>query len=189
MMIVFGKLFFVLLASSGLVACSSGPATFVASRTAPDVVRSYDVVTLTFFAPDDIEVSESQEFYPFADIVWRGDPFGARVPQIAEMFQTAVARNEAVLTGDVPVAIDISLVRFHGVTDRTRYSIGGVYNIVFDLTVLDARTGAILEQTRRVAANLEAPGGAEAVALEQSGQTQKVRVTDFLTSVLQAELS
>jgi hypothetical protein len=172
----------------GLVACS-GQTPLMATRTAPNVIRSYDLVAFTFYAPDDIRVSESQEFYPFGDVVWRGDPIGPRVPQIAAMFETAANRSQTTLTGDVPVAVDAALVRFHGVTDRTRYSIGGVYNIAFDLTILDARTGAILEPTRRVVANLDAPGGARAVALEQSGQTQKVRVTDFLTSVLQTELS
>ena len=172
----------------GLVACSAG-GPYVPSAQSSGVTRSYDVVAFTFFAPDDLSVSESLEYYPIADIVWRGDPLGPRIPQIAAMFETAVERNEAQLDGVVPAAVDVSLIRFHGVTDRTRYSFGGVYNIVFALTVLDARTGEILEPTRRISANLDAPGRSEAVALEEEGQTQKVRVTDFLTAVLLAELT
>jgi hypothetical protein len=182
------RLFCLLLVCSALTACGS-QTSFGTSQARPDITRSYDLVSFTFFAPEDIAVSESQEFYPFADVVWRGDPIGARVPQIAAMFETAAARTGTAMTGNMPVAVDVALVRFHGVTDRTRYSVGGVYNIVFELTVLDARTGAVMEPTRRVAANLDAPGGARAVALEQNGQTQKVRITDFLASVLLTELS
>ena len=172
----------------GLVACTS-VGSYVASQSPSNIVRSYDLVDFTFFAPDVLSVSESVEFYPFADVVWRGDPIGPRVPQIGAIFATAAEQSKETLTGDVPVAVDVALVRFHGVTDRTRYSVGGVYNIVFALTVLDARTGAVLEPTRRVVANLRAPGGATAVALELEGQTQKVRVTDFLATVLIEELS
>lgn len=171
----------------GLAACASGGNSVASSRA--NIDRSYALADFTFAAPADIRVSESEEFYPFADIVWRGDPRGNRVSQVAAMFEAAASRSKAALSGSVPVAVRVSLVRFHGVTDRTRYSVGGNYNIVFDLTVIDARSGTVIEPPRRVTANLDAPGGAEAVALEQGGQTQKVRVTNFLTSVLQQELS
>ena len=182
------RLFGLLFAVCGLVACS-GQTAFFGSQSAPNVTRSYQLAAFTFYAPEDISVSESQAYYPVADVVWRGDPTGPRVSQIAAMFETAANRNQASLKGNVPIAVDVALVRFHGVTNRTRYSFGGVYNIAFDLTVLDARTGTMLEPTRRVVANLDAPGGDRAVELEESGQTQKVRVTDFLTSVLRAQLS
>ncbi|MDX8349712.1 DUF6778 family protein [Cognatiyoonia sp. IB215446] len=181
------RLFILLTAIIGLAACSSG-ANF-SSRGAPDVTRSYTLADFTFAAPADLTVSESENYYPFADVVWRGDPRDARVPQIAAMFETAAQRTTPALTGDVPVAVSVRLVRFHGVTDRTRYSVGGNYNIVFDLIVRDARTGTVIEPARRVTANLDAPGGSRAVALEQSGQTQKVRVVNFLAEVLFAELS
>ncbi len=185
---MFRRSFMAMVAMAGLAACSGG-AAFVPSQAAPDIQRSYALAQFTFAAKPDITVSESEDYYPFADVVWRGDPRGPRVPQVAAMFQTAAERAKRALTGEVPVAVNVTLVRFHGVTDRTRYSVGGNYNIIFDMTVRDARTGTVLEPARRIAVNLDAPGGSEAVALEQSGQTQKVRVTDFLTSVLQDELS
>lgn len=154
----------------------------------PMMTRSYDFRGLRFAALPDLEVSESEGFYPSADIVWRGDPRGPRLPQIEAMFQDAAARNRGIVTGTVPVTVDVTLVRFHGVTNRTRYTVGGVYNVVFDLTVRNASTGAIIEPTRRVAGNLDAPGGERAVRLEETGQTQKVRVTDFLTGLLRAQL-
>ena len=133
--------------------------------------------------------SESNSFYPNADVVWRGDPIGNRIEQIAAMFKTALDRNVDKMDGLVPVVVDYRLIRFHGVTERTRYSVGGVYNIEFEMTVRHALTGEILEPTRRIEADLSAPGGIAALMQDQRGQTEKVRVTDFLTQVFADELS
>ena len=153
------------------------------------VTRSYDVKGLQFGTAKKMRVSEGNGYYPFADVVWRGDPMGDRVQQIATIFDTALTRGSADLAGSVPVNVEIELARFHGVTERTRFSAGGVYNMVFMLTVRHAQTGAIIEPPRKIAANLSAPGGSAAVIAEQKGQTEKVRVTDYLTIVLRDELS
>ena len=171
-----------------LAACGA-TTPFGGSGAASQVARSYDVAAFQFVASPNLSVSEGDGFYPFADIVWRGDPPGDRTAQIAAMFETAIARNDGVLVGDTPVAVRVQLIRFHGVTEKTRFSVGGNYNIVFDMTVSDARTGAVIEPTRRVVGNLDAPGGSTAARLERDGQTEKVRVTGYLTSLLRAQLS
>jgi len=153
------------------------------------VERNYTIQSMTFAAPDNLRVSEGNGYYPFADVVWRGDPIGNRVEQIAAIFQTAIDRNETHLDGVIPVTVDIQLSRFHGVTERTRFSVGGVYNIVFTMTVRRADNGSIIEEPRRIQADLSAPGGAAAILADQRGQTEKVRVTDFLTLVMQDELT
>jgi hypothetical protein len=153
------------------------------------VQRSYTIQDVTFSALDTLRVSESNSYYPSADIVWRGDPVGDRVAQIADMFRVAAARNQDRLAGDTPVIVDFELVRFHGVTERMRFSIGGNYNIVFNMSVRNAQTGAIIEQARLITADLSAPGGVAALLQEQRGQTEKVRVTNFLTQVFTDELS
>ena len=181
----------------GLSACSD---TGLATRNAPlptlglgvdepqTVVRDYTVARMQFHAPDDLRISEGNGYYPFVDVVWRGDPVGDRIAQIGAIFETAMDRGAADLDGATPVIVDIALKRFHGVTERTRYSVGGVYNMVFYMTVLDARTGAVIEPPREVVANLSAPGGNAALVAEMHGQTEKVRVTDYLTQVLHDEL-
>lgn len=184
---MFARILSVLFLVGGLAACDTGGAT-VRTGQVPAVERSYDLQGLNFVASADLSVSENEGYYPMAAVVWRGDPRGARISQIAAMFEEAADRNTRIITGDVPVVVDVRLVRFHGVTDRTRYSVGGVYNIIFELTVRDARNGVVIEPARRIVANLDAPGGTRAVQLEQSGQTQKVRVTDFLTTVLRNAL-
>ena len=150
--------------------------------------RDYDVVAVNVTVPEELDVSEGNNYYPFADIVWRGDPIGDRYAQIAAIFEEAASRGVLQSEGARPVIADIEVVRFHGVTERTRYSVGGNYNIVFDLAITDALSGEIVEAERRVAGNLPAPGGEAAVRLEQNGQTEKVRVLDFLTLLLQEEI-
>ncbi|PUB19191.1 DUF6778 family protein [Yoonia sediminilitoris] len=179
-----GKLICLLMILVTLGACTSQ----LGGEPRPDIVRNYALRGLTFSAVPDLVVSEEAALYPIADVVWRGDPPGPRIAQIEAMFETAVARNRTVLDGPQPIIIDIQLIRFHGVTERTRYSVGGIYNIIFSMTVRDAGSGAIIEPARVIAANLDAPGGSDAIRLERSGQTEKVRVTEFLSSVLQAEL-
>ena len=151
--------------------------------------RDYHVGDMNFIASTDLKVSEGNGFYPFSDVVWRGDPIGDRLEQIGAIFHEAKARNVEKLSGETGVVMDVELVRFHGVTERTRYTVGGNYNIIFNLTIRDKDTGVILEPTRVVEANLAAPGGVAALMLDNRGQTEKVRVTDFLTQVLRDELS
>lgn len=180
---------FLAMSGFGLLAgCALGGVN-QSSDPRPVMTRSYDLRQFSFTAQEGLNVSEATNFYPSADVVWRGDPMGPRIPQIATMFEAAAERNKAVLNGDVPVIVDIQLIRFHGVTELTRATVGGVYNIIFLLTVRDTRTGTIIEGPRRVVGNLDAPGGSGAVALDQAGQTQRVRVTDFLTGLLRQQLS
>ena len=168
----------------------AGCGTSFGMKSAPrlQMARSYRLRAFNFEAQQGLRVSENESFYPDADVVWRGDPIGPRIPQIAAMFQEAAKRNRAVLDGNFPVDVDLTLVRFHGVTNRTRYTVGGIYNVIFDLTIKNAATGEIIEPTRRIVGDLDAPGGERAALQDQVGQTQKVRVTDFLTSLLRAQL-
>ena len=170
----------------GLTGCGAAPD--LRSEVRPQMDRSYALRGFNFDVSPDLRISESETFYPNADIVWRGDPIGPRIPQIAAMFEEAARRNRAVLDGSFPVDVDVTLIRFHGVTNRTRYTFGGVYNVVFEMTVRRAGSDEVIEPRRRVAGDLDAPGGDRAAALDQAGQTQKVRVTDFLTSLLRAQL-
>lgn len=179
------KLLSIVLVVVTMVACSVAGQS---SDPRPAMQRSYDLRTLNFVATEGLVVSEENSFYPQADVVWRGDAPGPRIAQIGAMFQVAADRNQNVLTGTQPVDVDIQLVRFHGVTEKTRATVGGVYNIIFLMTVRDATTGTVIEPTRRIVADLGAPGGSGATVLEARGRTEKVEVTDFLTATLRSQL-
>lgn len=147
------------------------------------VLRDYQLHSVRFAVPADLTVSEANSYYPIADIVWRGDPLGNRAQQINAIFQTSIQAAGAGLSGQIPVTVDVELVRFHSLTERTRYSVGGVHSIKFDLTIRHAETGDIPEPTRRINGDLAALGGYAALAADNQGQTQKVRITTHLTNL------
>jgi hypothetical protein len=150
---------------------------------------SFNVQDVRIVIPGNLQASERNGYYPITDIVWRGDPLGNRQAQVAALFQTAADAVQPGLTGgNTPAIATITLIRFHGLTERARYSVGGVYNMRFTLSFTDPVTGADLVPPEFIEANLAGPGGLAAVALEQNGQTEKVRVINFLTQVLGIEL-
>jgi hypothetical protein len=197
-----------IIAAVGLTACASTP-DYIYVDQETDVTRaavddtpilgtfsdengpvpSFSVAQLNVVVPRSLEVSEANSFRPGGDIVWRGDPFGDRYEQIEAIFNAGMGQGVTELTGDRAVIVDIVVGRFHSVTERTRYTVGGVHSIRFDITVRDAETGEVIEPTRTVKADLEAYGGITAVRAEAAGQTQKVRVTEHLRRVIIYELT
>lgn len=170
----------------GLAACTGAATVSTAQR--PDIARDYRLTGLTFAAREGLTVSEENSLFPSGDIVWRGDPFGPRLPQIEAIFKVAGDQAKGMVKGRHPVIVDVVLMRFHGQSERTQASIGGTYDIQFLMTVRDGRTGAVLEPQRLVVAELPEPGGAAFLALMQSGQTPKVRVTSLLAQTLRDQL-
>lgn len=161
----------------------------VTTQVAPQVLRDYSLHSIRFAVPEDMTVSEANSYYPIADIVWRGDPLGNRADQISAIFRTSIQGAGEGLTGATPITVDVELVRFHSLTERTRYSVGGVHSIKFDLTIRDASTGAVIEPTRRIDGDFAGLGGYAAMAADNQGQTQKVRITTHLTSLFFRELT
>jgi len=162
---------------------------------------SISVAGYNIRVPDSLRVSEAELFYPLGDIVWRGDPIGDRYAQVEAIFEASVLRGieglegvvpgvvPGAVSGAVPVVLDIEVLRFHGVTNKARYTIGGLHSIKFNLTLRDPQTGAVLVPTQLIEANLKANGGQKAIMADRKGQTQKVRITGHLANVLQQVLS
>ncbi len=171
--------------------------TFAASNTAvPDQTPSrkvlmghYQIADVRINVPATLRVSEANVFMPIADIVWRGEPIGNRHQQVSAIFADALkdAANHLMKGPEVIVQIDVT--RFHSVTEKTRYTVGGNHAMHFTLTVLDAATGQVLEPARPIVADVKAAGGAQAVAEEQMGRTQRVVVVERLAQVIRRELS
>ena len=149
----------------------------------------YDVKAVNVIVPRTLKVSEANTFRPNADIVWRGDLPGNRHAQVTAIVETAAAQSTATMHVGQPVVVDLEVVRFHCLTEKTRYTIGGVHSMHFLMTVRDAATGAIVQGPRMIVADVKAAGGARAIAEEEAGRTQKVVVTDRLTEVIRRELS
>ncbi|WP_050930020.1 DUF6778 family protein [Aestuariivita boseongensis] len=139
--------------------------------------------------PRSLKVSEANRYLPAGDIVWRGDPIGDRHAQVQAIFETAMLRGAQTIQGERPVDLLINVKRFHALTEKARYTTGGVHNIVFDLALADPVTGDIVAPWREIRADLDAFGGQQAILAEARGETQKVRITAFLAEVLRQELT
>ena len=133
---------------------------------------SLNVARINVLVPETLEVSEANRFYPRGDIVWRGDPIGDRHAQVKAIFDAAFARGTQALDGETPVELNVEVLRFHSLTEKTRYT----------------ETGELLREPREVQADLDGFGGRQAILAESRGQTQKVRITDHLAEVIRQEL-
>ena len=147
-------------------------------------VRAVEVVV-----PDRLHVSEANMLYPIADIVWRGDPRGDRHAQVQAIVAEAAKRATAGMTKGEPVVVAIEMQRFHALTERARYTVGGSYGLRFTLTLRDAKTGAVIDGPRKLAVGFPAAGGQKAIEQEAQGLTEKVAITQYLTEFLRAELA
>lgn len=169
-------------------------APHIAFQAAPgaatlDAIRpALRVSQINVVIPESLRVSEANRYYPSGDIVWRGDPIGDRHAQVKAIFEAALQQTAQSSEGDIPVLINVELVRFHALTEKARYTYGGVHSITFRLSMIDTRTGLPLGEPRLVQADLDGFGGQQAIEADRAGQTQKVRITNHLTEVFRQEL-
>ncbi len=160
------------------------------AQQGPLVLRAkYLVQSVQVIVPRDLVVSEANTYLPSADLVWRGDVRGDRYVQIQSIFEQAAADSILKMSKGTAVSVELEVVRFHCLTEKTRYTIGGVHSMAFMMTVRDAATNAVLEAPRLIIADVKAAGGSQAIAEDEAGRTQKVVVTERLAQVLRRELS
>lgn len=150
--------------------------------------RNYNVVAVSVDVPTTLTVSEAHSYYPNADIVWRGDAPGDRHDQVRAMVESSAAMASDGLHGTRDVQVAIKVSRFHALTEKARYSVGGVHAVKLVMGVYDAQTGEAIEEPRVIDASLKGYGGLRAIEAEREGQTQKVRLTNHMAGVIQREL-
>ncbi|NKX43926.1 DUF6778 family protein [Roseicyclus persicicus] len=174
-------------AALGLSACST---PFDVSRDTPfDPItpvieaptQDWSFTAVEIVVPRTLSVSEANSIKPASDIVWREDPLGDRYVQVEAILRDALTPvlqpREGAAT---PVVVAIEVTRFHALTERARYTIGGEHEIEFMLTVRHAETGQILSGPRPVDLTFRALGGQAAIQAEAQGITQRVRITERL---------
>jgi len=157
--------------------------------TAPEVQQQLSLASYSVTVPSKLVVSEANRYYPSGDIVWRGDAIGDRHAQVKAIFDASLAKAKQTTSGGYPVVVDVEVVRFHALTEKARYTVGGVHAITFKLQLKHAKTGELLAPTRMVTADLQAFGGEQAVRAEAAGLTQKVRITAHLAEVFRQEMA
>jgi hypothetical protein len=153
------------------------------------VTPAYDVADVRITVPTSLKVSEANLFYPVADIVWRGEPVGDRYAQITQILREAAAGGTAGMNKGQKIVLDITLTRFHSLTEKTRFTVGGMHTLRYDLTVRDAATGTILSGPQKIVADVRGAGGNAAIAEEMAGRTQRVVVIEALGASLRRALS
>lgn len=176
------------MAYSGAVAvsASTGPS---AAQTAPILMPRYNVSEVRVVVPRDLSVSEANLFYPVADIVWRGEPLGDRHQQVHAILTEAAGFATSRMKEGRNVRIVAEVVRFHSLTEKTRYTVGGVHSLRYRLSVQDVVTGEVIEPPRLIVADVRAAGGRRAIEEERQGRTQRVVVVSAIANSLTAALS
>jgi hypothetical protein len=150
---------------------------------------AYAVQDVLVTVPSSLRASEANVYYPLADIVWRGDALGNRHDQVRAIVGEAAAQaTEGMTTGPAAV-VEVTVNRFHSVTEKTRYSVGGVHSVNYTLTVRDALSGEVLDGPRSVIADAPAVGGVRALAEDEAGRTMKVVIIERLVRSLREELT
>lgn len=157
--------------------------------SAPRAEARFTVVSVDVIVPETLRVSEENLFYPNADIVWRGEPQGDRLAQVTQILEEGLATGTADLKLGPRAILTVQLERFHALTEKARYSVGGVHDVVFLLTMTDPETGTVLEGPRRIELAIRASGGNAAIAEDVAGRTQRVVILEGLAEVIRGELS
>ncbi len=150
----------------------------------------YDVVQVRVDVPRSLSVSEANEYAPVADIVWQEERPGDRYAQVGAIFKEAATSAGNKADGFRPVNLDIRVLRFHAMSRKARYGLqaSGVHNITFSIALIDAKTGQPLSQTDTIEADLVAFSGRQALAMEAKGFTQRVRIVQHLSAVIEGWL-
>ncbi|MCX7565287.1 hypothetical protein OS189_02880 [Sulfitobacter sp. F26169L] len=153
------------------------------------ILRQINVARINVSVPTSLKVSEANRYYPHGDIVWREDPLGNRHAQVSKIMHDAMTAGTAGFQGPVPVILDIEVVRFHALSEKARYTVGGDHHIVFKMVLRDANTGQFLSEPRKITTDLEAFGGQQAINAEARGLTQKVRISGHLAEVIRQQMT
>lgn len=199
------RLIILLAAALGLSACMSVdtatrnatvvPAPQSVGAAAPyfqtrssDAIEAVAIRDISVRVPRSLVVSEANSYKPRADIVWREDPLGDRYVQVETLLREGLDPLRDLSEGGHGIVVDLQITRFHALTEKTRYTVGGKHEIMFFLTLIDAETGQILAKPRLIETNFEAYGGARALEAMSRGETQKVRIQRHMRELLRAEV-
>ncbi len=176
-----------LLAAATLSACVSTN-TFFPEPLREDLTYNWRVVGVEAVVPRDLTTTTANGQMPNVDLIWREDGPGDVYAQIEAIMEESMAqaalRFHPAVKGTRKVIIRTEQTQFHSLTERARSNIGGIHNVDFMLTVVDATTGEVLAGPAHIQADVTAFGGAEAAAAVAEGQTMRVRIVQRVSDVI-----
>lgn len=172
-----------------LAGCGGSFRTYYENPVPASESAGWRLSSVEVTAPRTLVVSEAETFIPAADIVWREDPRGDRYAQVEKIIQNAIARGAAGLPGSRPVVIRATMTRFHAMTFLAETKApGGTHDIEFNMSIADARTGAVLFGPTLVEASFPAMTGEQMARARVAGQSQKSQITNHVARTIQGLL-
>lgn len=149
-----------------------------------EVTQDWQIDHVHVAVPDDLTVSETNRFFPNADIVWHGELEGDRHAQVKAILTEGVTLASSGLEGPRHVDLDVRLVEFHGVTPRAvSRAPTAVHNVQFLIQARDRETGEIIAGPDLIVANLPALTGVSAAVAAAEGRGQRERIVHHIASV------
>ncbi len=178
------KVLGVIVAAGLLSACGGGNWKTDYQPLDPAITKNWTVRDVTVAVPAALTTSEENSYEPNFDIVWHGEPYGDRKAQVARIVDDGVTAGTRALRGPKPVTIGLTLVQFHALTPKTRYSLenSGVHNIKYMAQVFDAK-GAPLTEPQLIQADLIGLVGKQGDEADRKGWTQKIQIQQHLAAV------
>ncbi|MCF6304003.1 MAG: hypothetical protein L3J33_01345 [Rhodobacteraceae bacterium] len=153
-----------------------------------DLTYNWQIVSVEANVSRDLTTTDINGQMPDVDIIWREDGPGdvyLQVQAIMEETMTqAISGMQTSVKGSRKVILISDLVQFHSLTERARSNIGGIHNIDFTLTVVDATTREVLAGPAYIESDVTAFGGAEAAAAVARGETMRVRIIQRVSDVI-----
>ena len=174
-------------AALGLSACVSTNTSFP-EPLRDDTTFNWRVVDVQATVPRTLTTTTRNGQMPNVDLIWTEEGLGDVYAQIEAIMEDSMAaaasRFHSSIKGSRPVIIRTEQTQFHSLTQRARSNIGGIHNVDFILTVVDANTGELLAGPAVIEADVKAYGGAKADQLVAQGQTMRVRIVDRVSQVI-----
>lgn len=180
-----------IVAALGLSACVSTNTSFP-TPLREDTTYNWKVVDVQATVPRTLTTTDRNGQMPNVDLIWTeegpGDTYAQIEAIMEETLLQAATHFQSSIKGSRPVILRTEQTQFHSLTQRARSNIGGIHNVDFILTVVDANTGEILAGPAVIEADVTAYGGAKAEASIARGETMRSRIIDRVSLVIASYL-
>jgi len=171
----------------GLSACVSTNTSFP-EPLRDDTTYNWIVVDVQADVPRTLTTTDRNGQMPNVDLIWTEEGSGDIYAQVEAIMEESMAqaasRLQRSIKGSRQVIIRTEQTQFHSLTQKARSNIGGIHNVDFILTVVDANTGELLAGPATIEADVTAFGGAQAEEYVAQGQTMRVRIIDRVSDVI-----
>lgn len=175
----------------GLSACVNTNTSFP-EPLRDDMTYNWRVVDVQASVPRTLTTTDRNGQMPNVDLIWTEEGQGDTYAQIEAIMEDTLAQAathfQSSIKGNRPVILRTEQTQFHSLTQKARSNFGGIHNVDFILTVVDANTGEILAGPAAIEADVKAFGGSNANDSIERGETMRSRIIDRVSLVVASYL-